>query len=75
MQSKDLGLKSSGDIGYCHYKKSSRGILIDWDGDTVIAVDCDYDICGFSCSCDLYNRRPVGFTQTYPKSPKPVENE
>lgn len=56
---------NSGDIGYCRYKQSMIGLLVTWDdldGKTVVAVDCDHDVCSYAPQCELYNRRPVGFT-------------
>lgn len=64
---------NSGDIGFCKYAGHSGSVLITWDGDTVVDVQCgfgDYKTCGYADQCDLYKRHPVGFTQTYPKSEK-----
>lgn len=58
---------SSGDIGYCQLLGHSTGIILTWDNDNnVISVDCNHETCGYSQSCELYQKRPVGFHQTYP---------
>lgn len=61
----------SGDLGFCPYLGHSTGLLLTWDGDTVVSVECagaDHETCGYSDVCELYQRRPVGFVQHYPKS-------
>lgn len=65
----DMGELSSGDVGYCQYKRGPRAILIGWSGHTVVSVDCDHGICGYAGRCELYNRHPIGFTQTFPHAP------
>lgn len=51
----------NGDIGFCEYEGHTIGILVEWEDDTVISVDCPYKTCGYSGSCKLYNRRPIGY--------------
>ena len=62
----DLEKHSSGDCGYCHYKKVGRGVEIEWLGAKVVAVECEHEICGYADVCEIYKRHPVGFVQTFP---------
>lgn len=52
----------SGGIGYCEHIHDSRGILIQWSKNTVVAVDCEHETCGFADFCKLYQRHPIGST-------------
>lgn len=63
-------ISSSGDVGYCRYAEHPIGIIRTWDGHTVIEVDCDHLHCRYDKACELYQRAPVGFTQTFPNAPK-----
>ena len=53
-------------IGYCRYLGHSTGLLITWDGNRVVEVDCDHAKCGYASSCDLYQRHPVGYEESCP---------
>ncbi len=64
----DLWISFSGDAGYCHYKKTGRGLVIKWEGSVVTAVDCEHEICRYSHVCKLYKRHPVGFRQAFPQT-------
>lgn len=67
------GTHQSSDLGFCRYAGHSGGVNLTWDDDTVIAVECifgDYKTCGYADNCDLYQKRPVGFVQTYPAKDK-----
>ncbi len=60
---------NSGDIGFCHYAGHTSGMVLTWDGDTVISVDCgsgDYETCVYADECEFYQRHPVGFVRSYP---------
>lgn len=62
-------MHNSGDIGYCAYVGHTGCIELTWDDNTVVSVECefgDHNTCGYSNECGLYQRRPVGFIQTYP---------
>ena len=60
-------MSQSGDTGYCELIGHTRGILLTWDDDwNVISIDCEHDSCPYSKQCELYNRRPVGFHQSFP---------
>lgn len=59
---------SSGDTGYCDYENRAIGIVITWEDNKVVAVDCCHSICGHADYCKLYNRYPVGFIQDFPIS-------
>lgn len=62
-------MHNSGDIGFCPYAGHTGSIVLTWDNNTVVSVECgcgDHKTCGFSAKCELYQRRPVGFVQTYP---------
>ena len=64
-------MKNSGDFGFCPYLGHTGAVIVTWDGDTVVSVECsggDHKTCGLSDKCELYQRRPVGFVQTYPGS-------
>ena len=65
----------SGDAGYCYYKKTTRGVVIEWSGNEVISVDCEHQICRYSDDCPIYKRHPVGFVQSYPKTPSTTQKE
>ena len=59
----------SGDDGFCKYAGHTGTVHLTWEGDTVVKVECgfgDYKTCGHAHECELYQRHPVGFTQTYP---------
>ena len=57
----------SGDVGYCNRLGHSIGVLIGWENNTVVSLDCQHETCGYSQVCDLYKRHPIGFTKEYPK--------
>lgn len=59
---------SSGGIGYCPYLRHSRGIIVNWDNNTVESVECEHDKCGYSQECALYQKYPVGYVRTFPDS-------
>lgn len=64
---------SSGDVGFCPYIGHSCGIILNWDDNTVVSVECscgDHETCGHANECELYQRRPVGFVQEYPLKKK-----
>lgn len=52
---------NSGDVGYCKYNKQTSSMLLTWDENTVIKVDCDYKTCGYADQCEMYQRHPIGF--------------
>lgn len=59
----------SGDLGFCRLVGHSGTVTLTWEGNTVVNVECgfgDPKTCEYSSTCELYNRRPVGFIQTYP---------
>jgi len=60
---------NSGDTGFCHYAGHSGSVLLTWDGNTVISVKCGFgshETCGYADKCELYQRHPVGYVQTFP---------
>ncbi len=59
---------SSGDVGYCEYLRTTRGIIINWSEHTVLSVECEHEFCGYAQHCKLYQHHPVGYTQTFPLS-------
>lgn len=64
---------SSGDTGFCPYVGHLSSIILNWDDETVISVECssgNHKTCGYACECELYQRRPVGFVQKYPLKDK-----
>ena len=66
---------SSGDTGFCPYVGHSGSIILNWDDDIVVSVECgfgNHETCGYANKCELYQRRPVGFVQTYPLKDKSV---
>lgn len=69
------GIHQSADFGICPYVGHSGSVNLTWDGNTVIAVECSFGnpkTCGYADKCELYQRRPVGFVQTYPLKDKSV---
>ena len=56
----------SGDMGFCQLSGKSKGIVRYWEDDKVVSVDCGHETCGYSQCCDLYQRFPVGYSQTKP---------
>lgn len=60
----------TGDIGYCNFIHSMRGIQISWNSGIVESMDCDYKNCGYTNHCKLYKQNPIGFKPTYPQSTK-----
>lgn len=63
----------SGDLGFCPYVGHSGSVNLTWKDNTVIAVECgfgNHETCGYADKCELYQRRPVGFVQTYPQKDK-----
>ena len=67
-------MHNSGDFGFCPYVGHTGAVLLTWEDDTVVSVECSYgntpETCGCSDKCDLYQRHPVGFVQTYPAKKK-----
>lgn len=61
-------LLNSGDVGFCEHDGHTIGMLLTWDDNTVLDVDCQYKTCGFADRCELYQRHPVGFKKIYPLS-------
>lgn len=62
-------IHETGDIGPCPYVGHTGCMIITWEDNTVISVDCaggDHETCGYADRCELYQRHPVGFVQTYP---------
>jgi hypothetical protein len=57
--------KSSGDITYCPYIGSARGVVISWSKGGLDGVLTDYDCEHTQCgkNCDMYKKRPIGITQ------------
>jgi len=49
------------DAGYCHYLGHVRGIVVAWENNTVVDIDCEYQTCGLSSYCKLYNKHPIGY--------------
>lgn len=47
-------LLHSGAVGYCQMQGENRGVLIIWDGQKVIDVNCEHKTCGHSEYCKLY---------------------
>ena len=67
---------SSGDTGLCPHVGHSGSIILNWDDNTVVSVECgfgNHETCGYANKCELYQRRPVGFVQTYPSKDKSVQ--
>ena len=67
---------SSGDTGLCPYVGHSGSIILNWDDDTVVSVECgfgNHKTCGYASKYELYQRRPVGFVQTYPSKDKSIQ--
>lgn len=64
---------NSGNIGYCHKVGSTHAVLIEWDGNKVISVDCEHETCGYADRCKLYQQYPVGYVQS-PKMSLTSEN-
>lgn len=59
-------LLSSGDIGFCEHAGHSGSVLITWDGDQVVKVECgfgNHETCGCADTCELYQRAPISFTK------------
>lgn len=63
-------LLNSGDVGFCKYEGHSAAMVLTWDDDIVVYVDCQYKICGYANQCEMYQRHPVGFHRVYPLSQK-----
>ena len=61
-------LHNSGDVGFCYKEGHTSSMLLTWDGDVVVDIDCPYKTCGFANQCEMYQRHPVGFKQNYPSS-------
>lgn len=67
---------SSGDTGFCPYIGHSGSVLLTWNNNMVVSVECSFgnhETCGYSDRCELYQRHPVGFVQTYPLKDKSVQ--
>lgn len=54
---------SSGSVGYCEKLGKPVGIIISWNDNTVIDLDCDHKTCGYTQICKFYQRYPIGFKQ------------
>lgn len=61
---------SSGDAGFCEFVHHPIGVVVTWDSDRVITVDCKHEICGLADHCALYQKHPVGFIRTCPECPE-----
>ena len=64
-----LSTYQSADIGFCPLVGYSGSVLLTWNDNSVVSVECsfgDYKTCRFADKCELYQRRPVGFIQKYP---------
>lgn len=62
---------NTGDVGFCPYVGHSGGMIITWEDNTVISVECsaeNHEVCGYSETCKFYQRHPVGFVKTFPLS-------
>ena len=60
---------SSADLGFCPLVGHSGSVLLTWEDDAVVSVECsfgDNKTCKFVNECELYQRHPVGFVQKYP---------
>lgn len=60
---------SSGDIGFCPYVGHSGSIMLNWDDDTVVSVECgfgNHETCGYASKCELYQRRPSWICSNIP---------
>ncbi len=54
---------NSGDIGYCPFVGHTDSMIVTWENDTVVDIDCDYRICKHTKTCEMYQRHPVGFVR------------
>ncbi len=62
-------MKTSGDIGFCPYAGHSGSVILIWGDNKVASVECSFgnhESCGYADNCELYQRKPVGFTQSRP---------
>lgn len=59
---------NSGDVGFCHKVGHTSSMLLTWDDNVVIDIDCPYKTCGFADQCEMYQRHPIGYVTTYPSS-------
>ncbi len=67
---------SSGDTGFCPYAGHSGSVILTWNDNMVISVECSFgnhETCGYANKCELYQRRPVGYVQTYPQTDKLIQ--
>lgn len=65
-----MAVLSNGDVGFCEFAHHSIGIVVTWDGDRVVAVDCEHEICWLAEHCALYQKHPVGFTLVCKECPE-----
>lgn len=68
---------NSGDLGFCPYVGHSGAVTLTWEGDSVTKVECafgDHKTCGYSDRCELYQRHPVGYVQTFPNDQREHKN-
>lgn len=65
-----MAVLSNGDVGFCEFAHHSIGIVVTWDGDRVVAVDCEHEICGLAEHCALYQKHPVWFTLVCKECPE-----
>ena len=42
---------NSGDIGYCPFVGHTDSMIVTWENDTVVDIDCDYRICKHTKTC------------------------
>lgn len=63
---------NTGDTGFCRHAGHSGTVELTWEGNTVIDIACGFGnpkTCEYSDQCELYNRRPIGFTKTISGAP------
>lgn len=57
---------SSGDFGFCKLAGHTGSVLLTWDNNTVVKVECslgNHTTCQYATTCELYNRKPVGYVE------------
>lgn len=60
----------SADLGFCKNAGHTGSIELTWEDDKVVDVKCgfgDFKTCKYVDECELYQRHPIGFVQTYPQ--------
>lgn len=68
-----MAQSESGDVGFCREVGHTSTLVRTWNDRTVISVDCNYKTCGYSDTCDMYQRGPVGY-HSVPLSKQDSEN-